>query len=394
MKSRKAKQTTRFLVTILVLLMIFGFSIPPAQTVQAASATAALPKYDRNAAVAWANSDNYDDGSYRSNVGRWCTTYVTKAMRAGGIDVPVYSSNADLATWLRNHPDAWELRSKEALEKGDFIFLQKNGSIPVDLNISFIDHIVLVTEPGKFSQWNAERKNKNFSWFRGVYSDEKGIHLKVAAAPTQIFLSQIPSGYRFCANENGYCSFSGSQDIVYGATDKFVIKNANNGVDCNNSYFTDPNYGVAKACYVKTNSPITISQVPSGYSFCANENGYCSFSGAQDVIYGANDKFVTKTATNGVDCSNSYFTDPNHGVAKACFIKTPNKVISTVLPGGYNTYCADENGVCTISGTYDVAYGANGRYYIIPNQTGSIDCNNGMFGDPISGVYKSCYIHR
>lgn len=59
-------------------------------------------------------------------------------------------------------------------------------------------------------------------------------------------------------------------------------------------------------------------------------------------------------------------------------------------PAGY-TFCANENQRCNFSGTKDVAYGANGSFNYKYNITGGIDCNNGTFGDPISGVGKACY---
>ncbi len=58
-------------------------------------------------------------------------------------------------------------------------------------------------------------------------------------------------------------------------------------------------------------------------------------------------------------------------------------------PAGY-TLCAAENGTCSFSGTASVAFGANGAFNYL-TATNSIACNNATFGDPISGVAKSCY---
>ena len=55
------------------------------------------------------------------------------------------------------------------------------------------------------------------------------------------------------------------------------------------------------------------------------------------------------------------------------------------------TKCADENGTCSFSGTMVVRYGANGQY-AYQTATGSIGCNNGVFGDPIVGTVKSCSV--
>ena len=53
-------------------------------------------------------------------------------------------------------------------------------------------------------------------------------------------------------------------------------------------------------------------------NFCANEGAFCSFSGTQQVRYGANGQYVTKTLTNGTACTNAIFGDPIVGVAKTC----------------------------------------------------------------------------
>ncbi|MEW5868517.1 MAG: hypothetical protein AB1894_04525 [Chloroflexota bacterium] len=63
--------------------------------------------------------------------------------------------------------------------------------------------------------------------------------------------------------------------------------------------------------------------LPSGYSWCANEGGTCSFSGTADVAYGADNKYTIKTGiANSIACTNDAFgCDPNYGVTKACYFK-------------------------------------------------------------------------
>ncbi len=60
-------------------------------------------------------------------------------------------------------------------------------------------------------------------------------------------------------------------------------------------------------------------------------------------------------------------------------------------PAGY-TLCAQENQRCNFSGQRDVAYGANGKFIFKPGLQNGVDCNNGVFGDPIFGTVKACYI--
>jgi len=54
------------------------------------------------------------------------------------------------------------------------------------------------------------------------------------------------------------------------------------------------------------------------------------------------------------------------------------------------TFCGYENDICTVDGTREVKYGAEGLFFskIV---TGSVDCTNAVFGDPIPGVLKACY---
>jgi serine protease len=54
------------------------------------------------------------------------------------------------------------------------------------------------------------------------------------------------------------------------------------------------------------------------WTYCASENGTCSFSGTRDVRYGTATSFVTKTFTGSVKCSNSVFGDPAFGIVKSC----------------------------------------------------------------------------
>ncbi len=126
-----------------------------------------------------------------------------------------------------------------------------------------------------------------------------------------------------------------------------------------------------------------VLSAPLGWTFCANENATCSFSGTNVVLYGANDAFYYKTATSSIACTNAAFGgDPIYGTVKSCYrsIQPPNNDW---------TQCASENGTCSFSGIRTVAYGANNAFYY--KATSSIACNNATFGDPIYGTAKFCY---
>lgn len=53
--------------------------------------------------------------------------------------------------------------------------------------------------------------------------------------------------------------------------------------------------------------------------------------------------------------------------------------------------CAQERGLCAYTGSRTVAYGAAGKY-AVRTVNGPVACNNQIFGDPIVGTYKSCFL--
>jgi len=162
-------------------------------------------------------------------------------------------------------------------------------------------------------------------------------------------------------------------------------------VDTTGSYLSG--YEARRRLNVTCNSSgsCDASNVPSGYTKCAEEGERCNFSGTQQVYYGANNCYKVKSFTNGVDCNNNNFGDPLPGVHKACYVSNPSSGCdATSLPSGY-VKCADENGYCSFSGTQQVYYGADSCYKV-KTFTDGVACNNNNFGDPLPGVGKACYV--
>jgi hypothetical protein len=180
------------------------------------------------------------------------------------------------------------------------------------------------------------------------------------------------SGWTKCADENGTCTFSGTMRVRYGANGTYNYQTATGSISCNNATFGDPLPGVTKACYV----------APTGWTKCADQYGTCTFSGTMVVRYGASSSYNYQTATGSINCTNNTFGDPLPGSDKACSVAP--------VPATGWTKCADQYGVCAVSGTVTVAYGASSSYNY-RTVTGSIDCNNNTFGDPLPGSDKSCY---
>src|SRR5215813_14040262 len=62
---------------------------------------------------------------------------------------------------------------------------------------------------------------------------------------------------------------------------------------------------------VLTVTTLTNSSAPAQtWTFCAPENGYCSFSGTVTVAFGANGQFFYQNLTGGTPCNDTVFGDP------------------------------------------------------------------------------------
>jgi hypothetical protein len=71
----------------------------------------------------------------------------------------------------------------------------------------------------------------------------------------------------------------------------------------------------------------------------------------------------------------------------ACY--TVTAVTAPALPTGPWSFCADEGGVCTFTGTQVVRYGGSG-VYVARTSPSPVACTNAVFGDPLVGRNKAC----
>ncbi len=104
--------------------------------------------------------------------------------------------------------------------------------------------------------WNGSRAVAN-AWVIVPYSAPP----PTVTPPPSCDATSLPSGYVKCADENGYCSFSGTQQVYYGADSCFRVRSFTDGVGCNNGNFGDPLPGVSKACYIPASCNPTADQV-------------------------------------------------------------------------------------------------------------------------------------
>ena len=186
-----------------------------------------------------------------------------------------------------------------------------------------------------------------------------------------------------CAQENGVCSFSGTQTVRYGAGTTFVSGTFTGSVNCSNATFGDPLVGTVKSC-----SYLQAPAATDTWVDCAVESGFCTFSGTHVVRYGAGTTFATGTYTDGVLCSNAIFGDPLVGTVKACSYLSTTPAPPTPGSGTWVS-CASESQVCAFTGTLLVRYGA-GNTFVTGTFTNGVSCSNDVFGDPLPGVVKSC----
>ncbi|WP_243750928.1 hypothetical protein [Paraburkholderia sp. BL10I2N1] len=137
--------------------------------------------------------------------------------------------------------------------------------------------------------------------------------------------------YLYCAVEGQFCSFTGTEQVVFGTTTPSLMYDINgpftNGVQCLNGVVSqrDPAHGYQKSCWYGSTSTTTPPPASGAWTQCATENGLCSFSGTMQVLYGGSTTAnnVTRTFTNSVSCSNAAFgEDPDPGVLKSCWIQS------------------------------------------------------------------------
>jgi len=176
-------------------------------------------------------------------------------------------------------------------------------------------------------------------------------------------------------------------DVAYGANGKFKFKSGVTGkITFDDATFGDPIKGVRKSGFYRAAK----NQGPSGYSFAVKEGQTVAVPSLTTVVYGANGAFSYKyNRTSDIDCTSEAFgEDPAPGVAKPCFVNP----IST--PQGYD-FAVNEGTRVKVSGTVNVAFGANGQFVWKYNQTSDIACTRQAFeSDPLPGATKRCYTRQ
>jgi hypothetical protein len=210
-----------------------------------------------------------------------------------------------------------------------------------------------------------------------------------------------PSGA--LAAEGGSFTVSASTLVRYGAGTRWIEKMVNGTVPCTNAYFgSDPAPNVAKACYAGAAStppppppppaPPPPAPAPAPAGALAPEGGSFTVQMATLVRYGADSRWIEKTVTGTVPCTNASFgSDPAPNVVKACYAgAAPAPAPPPPPPAPPAGALAAEGGTFTVAAPTLVRYGADTRW-ISKTVTGTATCGNAFFGaDPAPYVVKSC----
>jgi hypothetical protein len=172
--------------------------------------------------------------------------------------------------------------------------------------------------------------------------------------------------------------------VRYGANGIYVFKTLTNGTMCTNNVFGDPVVGVVKQCYIEESGTFTITA-------SAGSGGTIFPSGSVQIASGGSQTF-TITPSNGYEVNSTLVDGTNMGALTTYTfsnVAADHTISASFAPSW--VFCADENQLCGFTGTKNVRYGANG-IYVFKTLTNGTMCTNNVFGDPVVGVVKQCYI--
>ena len=126
-----------------------------------------------------------------------------------------------------------------------------------------------------------------------------------------------------CASEGGTCLVTGTQTVRYGSGNSWNTRVVTGSISCSNGAFGDPAPGVPKVCqYAESQSQ---AGVQTNWVHCSNESQTCNVTGTRAVRFGVDERWNTRTVTNGVSCNTGEFGDPASGENKTCqYAETTN----------------------------------------------------------------------
>jgi len=264
------------------------------------------------------------------------------------------------------------------------------NTVLVNLSYDGFVHLMHVPVTGK-SEWTFQTKDIKFpmkQWVKiRVYLDmsPQG-EAKVWQNDELVSSAKVQgtNGKLGQAHFGLYAAPSVSQMTVY--NDDLSICEVENELSNLNGLACPPGGSIPTAVISASPASITSGQ-SSTLTWSSTDATSCTASGGWTglkAISGTQSVSPTVTTTYTMACSGTGGTS----TAKSA---TVTVTAGGVGPAGY-TFAVNEGGTVAITGTKDVAFGANGSFYYKYNQTANLMCDGSAFGgDPIVGVAKACY---
>jgi Concanavalin A-like lectin/glucanases superfamily len=173
-----------------------------------------------------------------------------------------------------------------------------------------------------------------------AYNTAKSIESSYSNEASATVATTTGATWTVCANEYGTCSVSGRREVRYGTSTAFVTGVASGSVLCTSKAFgKDPAIGLAKQCWVSSNTTTAAISVPvtttttASWTVCAKEYQTCAVSGKREVRYGTSTAFITGVASGSVLCTNKAFgKDPAYGLAKQCWVSSNTTTAALTVP--------------------------------------------------------------
>jgi len=110
----------------------------------------------------------------------------------------------------------------------------------------------------------------------------------------------------------------------------------------------------------------------------------------------SNASWITLTSNSSVTGPGTvnYWVSANSGTtSRTGTMSIAGKTFTVTQSGSSWVFCANEGQLCSFTETQSVRYGANG-VYVFKTLTNGTMCTNSVFGDPLDGVVKQCYIQE
>ena len=231
----------------------------------------------------------------------------------------------------------------------------------------------------------------------GKYRCKSDAAILVAKAPPVVVTPPAPppvatEGYVKCADENASCSVKAPSQIIYGAGATFTAPKAFAAdLRCDNTNFSDPIYGVAKACWLRV-LPTGSDPTPPVMSYTGP---FIDLSKIPTSLFSSGTKELQLRTTSEVapDSSGEFRT--------SCQLATMAKDDPVVFPGkpgashlhtvfgntGFNAYSTPESLRKTGSSTCRGGM-ANGSAYWVPTMIDTLD-GTPLAPDSVQVYYKS-----